>query len=167
MSASRRAGSASVATVVTLAAGVVLTAPAAGAQSGDFPDLGRFSSVDPAAYVRPFSYAERWANGYLFFQTPGGISCAVGASTWCTGPLPAVAVPPGGCGSVDFDNRGFQIRTTPQACVPSSDPLLNPGEKLTNATYDTTCAVSSSLLACITAGNRHGFVLQPSGSWAF
>ncbi|MCK0172796.1 hypothetical protein [Mycolicibacterium sp. F2034L] len=167
-----RAPSAAVAAVIALAVGTALTPPA-GARPADFPDLGRFSSADPTAYMRPFSPAERWATGYLFFQTPGGVNCAAGAATWCTGPLPGVPVPPGGCGSVDADGGGFQIRTTRTPCVPGSPAVLNAGEKLTNDTYDIVCAVGAEdaddaddMVACI-RGDGHGFVLQPSGSRTF
>lgn len=137
------------------------------AQPIGFPPLDQFADANPADYVRPFSYPERWANGYLFFTTPDGISCATGGSTWCTGPLPGTAAP---CASVSQDgpNTGWTIRTTREPCVSAADPILAPGQKLTNPASGVTCAVGADrLVACITGDNTHGFVLQPSGSRTF
>jgi hypothetical protein len=68
---------------IGIAAGIAC--PVAGAQPAGFPDLQRFVDMDAQRFARPFSYAERWASGYVFFRTPDGTSCAIGGSTWCTG----------------------------------------------------------------------------------
>jgi hypothetical protein len=75
--------------VAALASGAA--SPPANAAPDGFPDLTGFTQVDVAAYVHPFSYAERWANGYVFFRTPDGMSCAIGGSSWCTGTFPGLS----------------------------------------------------------------------------
>jgi len=144
--------------------------PQATAQPAAFPDLSQFTAADAGRYVRPFSYAERWANGYLFFKTPDGISCAVGGSLWCTGEFPGRPAGRGGCDSVRHDGGGspqpFAFASNDTACVPTTDAVLGVGQKLTNVVFGITCVVGEGrLTACIQ--NDHGFVLQPSGSWVF
>lgn len=143
--------------------------PTAGADPG-FPDLEQFTEVDAAPYSRPFSYDERWANVYSFFTTPDGLSCAIGPGTWCTGDIPGLpGTDAGACTSVHQtgDDQRFTFSTEDQACEPATDPVLRPGEKLTDWLTGTTCVVGAEqLTACITADDR-GFVLRPSGSRVF
>jgi hypothetical protein len=158
--------------VAAIAAFGAPTAPTAAAQPAGFPDLNQFTAVDAGPYVRPFSYAERWANGYLFFRTADGISCAIGGSSWCTGDLPGRPDQPAGCGNVQSDGgdatRPFVFGSKEGPCVPSTDPVLGAGQKVTNAAFGITCAAGSDgLTACIDTRQEHGFVLQPSGSWVF
>jgi hypothetical protein len=161
--------------VAALAAALTVTvtsAPANAVPPG-FPDLAGFTEVpDPGSYTRP----DRGANGYAFFTTPDGISCAIGSTKWCGGNLPGV-VPSGegtGCPSVVQTNQmasrseSFKFETSDRPCAQPSDTLLNPGQKLTFEAYGTTCVVGEGdLTACIDTWHNHGFVLQPSGSWAF
>lgn len=144
--------------------------PQATAQPAAFPDLSQFTDADSGQYVRPFSYAERWANGYLFFKTPDGISCAIGGSSWCTGEFPGRPARHGGCDSVQHDgvdsSQAFAFASNDSACLPTTDAILGVGQKLTNTTFGITCVVGEGrLTACIQ--KEHGFVLHPSGSWVF
>lgn len=62
----------------------------------------------------------------------------------------------------------FTFGRSDQPCVATADAVLGPGQKLTNDAYGTTCVVGEGkLTACIDTWTNHGFVLQPSGSWAF
>jgi hypothetical protein len=158
------------AAVAFVAAAGAASPPRATAQPDGFPDLNRFTAADPAHYTRPFSYAERWANGYLFFRTPDGISCAIGGSSWCTGDFAGRPDNPGACDSVQRDGdaaaQPFAFGSNDGPCVPTADAVLSAGQKVTNTAFGTTCVVGEGLLtACIQ--NDHGFVLQPSGSWVF
>jgi hypothetical protein len=163
-------------TMAIVAAGAALVAvnllPAANAAPDGFPDLDGFAPVDAAAFTRPFSYAERWTSGYVFFRTPDGISCAIGGSSWCTGALPGLPADQQSlCASVRQGADGsapFRLGQSDQPCVPTADNVLNPGQKLINNTYEITCAVGEdNLTACIDTRNDHGFVVKPSGSWTF
>lgn len=160
-----------VAVACTTAALAATSSPQAGAQPPAFPDLAKFADADPTLFVRPFSYAERWANGYLFFRTPDGISCAIGGSSWCTGRFPGDADQPSGCSSVSQSGDAatpFELKSVADGCATTTDTVLNTGQKLTNATFGISCVVGESrLTACIGAHGEHGFVLQPSGSWVF
>lgn len=149
-----------------------LTCRSAAADPPAFPDLSQFVETDPGQFIRPSSHAERWANGYLFFRTTDGVSCAIGGSSWCTGHFPGRSGRPGTCDNVQNDGsdvaRPFVFGSEDGACVPSSDPVLEAGQKLTNAALGITCAAGQgALTACLDSRNDHGFVLQPSGSWAF
>lgn len=133
-----------------------------------FPDLNHFIEA-PAAdhFTRP---GKMW-NGYAFFRTPSGISCAIGDGNWCYGDLPGLAPDQKSmCTAITRGNPSepFRFKTSDKPCVPASDNVLNPGEKLTFEAYGTTCVVGEgNLTACIDNWHNHGFVLQPSGSWAF
>jgi hypothetical protein len=156
--------------IAFLASAGVVSQPLASAQPIGFPDLTRFTDADAGHYTRPFSYAERWSSGYLFFTTPDGINCAIGGSSWCTGDFPGRPDDPGACDSVQRDGdaatRSFAFGSNYGHCIPTTDALLASGQKLTNAAFGTTCVVGEGrLTACIQ--NDHGFVLQPSGSWVF
>lgn len=150
----------------------VLTAGPTAADPPGFPDPTRFTDVDEARFVRPASHAERWENGYLFFRTADGVSCAIGGSSWCTGDFPGRAHRPGSCDNVQNDGgdatRPFVFGTNDAVCTSSTDPILEPGQKVTNTVFGITClAGSDKLSACLDTRNQHGFVLEPSGSWVF
>lgn len=157
------------AAIAFLASAGVASQPSAVAQPIGFPDLTRFTDVDAGHYTRPFSYAERWSNGYLFFTTPDGINCAISGSSWCTGEFPGRPDNPGACDSVQSGadaTQPFAFGSNDGHCVPTTDALLTSGQKLTNTAFGITCVVGEGrLTACIQ--NDHGFVLHPSGSWVF
>jgi hypothetical protein len=163
-------------TMAIVTAGAALLAvgapPAANAVPDGFPDLAGFTPVDATAFVRPPSYAERWTSGYVFFRTPDGISCAIGASSWCTGAIPGMAAADQSpCASVRQGTDGsapYTLAPSDQPCAATTDRVLNPGQKLANDTYGITCAVGDgNLTACLDTRTNHGFVLRPSGSWTF
>lgn len=146
-------------------------APQANAQPPEFPDLTQFKDVDAAQFSRPFSYPERWANVYSFFRTPDGLNCAIGPGSWCNGNIPGLpSSQSGACASVhqNGDGQQFAFSTDGNACEPTKDKILNPGEKLTDWLTGTTCVVGDGrLTACINTQSNHGFVLRPSSSWVF
>lgn len=158
-------------TAVTCLIGSALLPPRAGAQPVGFPDLNQFRDVDAGQYVRPFSYAERWANVYLFFKTPEGLDCAIGPSTWCTGDIPGLSANQrGSCSSVHQEkgDQPFTFSASDKPCEPTTDKVLSAGEQLTDWLTGNTCVVGENqLTACINAKGAHGFVLQPSGSRVF
>ncbi len=158
------------ATIAFVVSAGVVSPPSAAAQPVGFPDLTRFTDAAPGHFIRPFSYAERWANGYLFFTTPDGISCAIGGSSWCTGEFPGRPDNPGACDSVQRDgdaaSQPFAFGSNDRQCVHAADAMLAPGQKVTNTAFGTTCVVGEGRLTACIQGD-HGFVLQPSGSWVF
>jgi len=150
----------------------VLTARPAAADPPGFPDLTQFADVDAARFVRPDSHAERWENGYLFFRTANGVSCAIGGSSWCTGDFPGRSHRSGSCDNVQNDGgdatRPFVFGTSDAVCLSSLDPILEQGQKVANAVFGITClAGRDGLTACMDRRNQHGFVLEPAGSWVF
>lgn len=147
-------------------------APASAAPPG-FPDLSLFKEVhDGRTFTRP----DKWANGYAFFRTPDGLNCMIGGVRRCSGPLPGLPVQYSGeCAAVlqtheeSSRSEPFKFEEPAKGCVPPTDDLLNIGQKLTlTANHTTTCVVGKDrLTACIDGDGKHGFVLQPSGSWTF
>ena len=160
------------AVLTTIAGLAVLPSTAsAHAQPPGFPDLDAFTEAPANLH---FSRPVRWASGYAFFRTPDGISCMVGSLTRCSGPLPGLpAETNGACPLVlrtyeqATRSAPFRFETTTDGCKPTTDDLLDVGQKLTFTASDTTtCVVGvDRLTACIQ--NDHGFVLQPAGSWVF
>ena len=153
--------------VVGLLCATTLT-PSAAAQPQQFPDLSAFADVSsPSQYSRP----DKWANGYLFFRTPDGVNCMIGAIRTCYGNLPGLGPAQlSACSSViqDDPSAPFRFKQSDQPCAQATDALLNPGHKLTFEARGTTCVVGQDrLTACIDSWHNHGFVLQPSGSWTF
>jgi hypothetical protein len=60
----------------------------------------------------------------------------------------------------------YVLSRPPGECTTARYAPMTAGHKLTDDSG--TCAVGEDdLVACIDADNKHGFVLQPSGSWTF
>ncbi|HEX7824084.1 MAG TPA: hypothetical protein VF477_04195 [Mycobacterium sp.] len=60
----------------------------------------------------------------------------------------------------------YVLEHSDDACASSRAMPIASGKKL--VAKNGTCAVGKDgLVACIDADNKHGFVLQPSGSWVF
>lgn len=176
--------------VVAAAAAILLGAvgaptgsPTAAAAPAGFPDVNAFSPVDPTSHTvgNPRSTT-------VGFTAPSGVVCTWGFSTdpnahdavECGGTVPGIpdSAPDGGstgCAQVKVDGYPAQ-RSGPYViyrhggpCPSSFSSLilpLNVGQKLT-ATNITCVVGAGDLTACIDSGDDHGFVLQPSGSWAF
>lgn len=164
------------------------TAPEARA---DFPNLDGFTAVPPENY---FVTTERASVRSIHFSTPDGIGCMFRASEnitptsrqrlTCDGNVPGIpadaqAAPnvpgiggPIGCpiGTVAQKGDGpFEISRGSWSCGTKPDaPELGVGQKITYG--NVTCAVGDgNVTACEVAmgDQKHGFVLQPSGSTAF
>lgn len=179
----RAVAGAATASVALLALGC----PAAPADP-DFPDLGRFMAVDTG----PFETAStdgKWVK--IDFSTPDGMTCHFdGAASMkdettsqelnCSGQLPDVTyrtTPQMNCQRTDVRARGGLVYyiDEPEAYYEPEGVdclrqvrVLSPGQKLSSGNI--TCVVGEgALTACLDAraGQRHGFVLQPSGSRAF
>ncbi|MUL68268.1 hypothetical protein BOO86_27615 [Mycobacterium sp. CBMA 234] len=143
-------------------------APPSAAQPQQFPDLNAFAEApSPSQYSRP----DKWANGYMFFSTPDGVNCMIGATRTCYGNLPGLTPDQlSACSSVKQDDSSapFRFNRSDQPCAPVTDAPLKSGYKLTFDARGTTCVVGQDrLTACIDSWHNHGFVLQPSGSWTF
>jgi len=133
----------------------------------NFPDLKAFEDVNPA---------DPKLTG-TNFVSPNQIGCVVDLPphhvTVCTGNIPGLpeSVPGTGCGEVRKADQAtadapYVFQRDIGACTTSRAMPLAAGMKLT--AKNATCAVGKNdLVACIDADNKHGFVLQPSGSWAF
>jgi hypothetical protein len=168
------------------AAAVCIGIAACGTAAADptFPDLNSFSAVDPGPYQ-----AHGRGTTSLLFDTPDGLSCSFGSARdmadpdadqhlSCTGKFPArpSPAPPRNdqCALERIDDANgliyhFSSSYTWGPCDawPNVRPL-GAAQKLSSGSI--TCAVGAGdLTACLDtrAGQRHGFVLQPSGSVGF
>jgi hypothetical protein len=180
--------------VLTLAmASAIASAPHAAAQPPPrFPNLDGFTAVPSDGYATTSSTGNPprinfSATNTLVCDFYGGAAPAPQPSQdiKCSGDMPGmddVSFPgaghlrPGDCvvGSVNFKGPGYELsRMSYAGCggnpaaLPYGAKPLGSGQKLTY--LNVTCAVGADILvACLdTTGGDHGFVLQPSGSWAF
>ena len=155
-------------------------APVAGALPPGFPDLSKFSAVDPAPYI----YAGQKGGRIIGFMT-AQLKCSWELSAdpdehygvGCAGDIPGIpeGVPPNKYG-VDCDgiSMGGPVGTSPLYTFsrgngpcppPDGSPRLAVGAKITAANL--TCAVIADGVACIDPIVNHGFVLQHPLSWVF
>lgn len=155
------------------AAGLVLAAcsstPTTASPPANFPDLDAFTTVDAGDYDDL---------GDTKFLSPNEtVNCLLDRgshkSVICLGfqGIPA-SVEGTGCPTVrKADDSGgdvpYVITRSGSGCVTArSVKPMTAGRKLVGK--NATCVVGDNqLVACIDADNRHGFVLQPSGSWVF
>jgi hypothetical protein len=180
--------------VLTLAmASAIASAPHAAAQPPPrFPNLDGFTAVPSDGYATTSSTGNPprinfSATNTLVCDFYGGAAPAPQPSQdiKCSGDMPGmddVSFPgaghlrPGDCvvGSVNFKGPGYELsRMSYAGCggnpaaLPYGAKPLGSGQKLTY--LNVTCAVGADILvACLdTTSGDHGFVLQPSGSWAF
>ena len=161
----------------------------AGAQPAGFPDFGGFTAVSADNY---FATAPTGFGRWVKFSTPYNIECQFNApvgelragiaqSVICSGDMPGLAelplvadtmVPGEGCeiGKVrSSDAEGMWLKRVSTVCGRqfSDGALLGVGQKVSY--LNVTCAVGADqLVACLdTSLGHHGFVLRPSGSYAF
>jgi hypothetical protein len=133
-----------------------------------FPDLNAFEAVDTADYD---------IGGTTFLSPNQQVDCLLDwgpqKSVICHG-FPGVpdSVTGTGCAAVrkpdeSRSDQPYAITRTGNGCVTArSVKPMDAGRKLVG--QNATCVVGKDqLVACIDADHRHGFVLQPSGSWAF
>ncbi len=180
--------------VLTLAmASAIASAQHAAAQPPPrFPNLDGFTAVPSDGYATTSSTGNPprinfSATNTLVCDFYGGASPAPQPSQdiKCSGDMPGmddVSFPgaghlrPGDCvvGSVNFKGPGYELSRMSYggcggnpAALPYGAKPLGSGQKLTY--LNVTCAVGAdNLVACLdTTSGDHGFVLQPSGSWAF
>jgi len=152
-------------TVLVLGLAACSSAPETAVPPANFPDLSAFTPVDPQDYH---------VSG-TSFVSPNQIDCVLDfgphAVTVCSGVIPGVPASQGGCAWAHkadpaATDAPYVLEDSDDACATSLARPIQPGKKL--VTTNGTCAVGDGgLVACIDADNKHGFVLQPSGSWAF
>jgi hypothetical protein len=165
--------------VLYAALALAMSAPgSASAQPPGFPDLNSLADVTDQ-YLGP---AVRNPGPVSLFSTPTGLNCSISNAdnglAHCTGALPGIAGIPAAPGTGACNLGLAQVLAGRPATVshykgdcPSSQPasrVLAPGEKVFAG--GTTCGVTPvGVIACVNNQNNtaHGFVLQPSGSWAF
>lgn len=157
-----------------------------------FPNLDSFTAVPVDGYVttsRPggtprVNFSATNALVCDFYGGPPPVA-QPSQDIKCSGDMPGMDdfsfpgaghLRPGDCvvGSVSFKGPGYELsRMSYSGCdgnpavLPTSGKPLAPGQKISY--LNVTCAVGpDNLVACLdnTSGD-HGFVLQPSGSWAF
>jgi len=155
--------------VLALALAACSPTPEIACPPSRFPDLGAFTAVDPGDYDDL---------GATKFLSPNEeVNCLLDRgphqSVICLGfqGVPD-SVAGAGCPMVrkadESDGDGpYAITQSGNGCVTArSVRPMNAGRKLVGK--NATCvAGKDQLVACIDADHRHGFVLQPSGSWAF
>jgi hypothetical protein len=153
-------------TVLVLGLAACSSAPKPAAPPANFPDLSAFTAVDPNDPKLTSTS----------FVSPQQISCVLdrGAqkSIVCSGNLRGLpdSVPGTGCPAVrkasDSTDTPYAFERSGPECVSSRAMPLGAGRKFVGK--NGTCAVGDGgLVACIDADNKHGFVLDPSGSWVF
>jgi hypothetical protein len=132
-----------------------------------FPDLNEFTDVDP----------KNFDLGGTAFVSPERISCLLDygphRSVVCGGNIDGIAdsVTGTGCPEVRKPEDGpsdapYVISRPDGDCASARFKPITVGKKLKG--HNSTCVVGgNNLVACIDADHKHGFVLQPSGSWAF
>jgi hypothetical protein len=133
-----------------------------------FPDLSAFTAVDPSKYDL----------GGRSFVSPKQVSCVLDhgpqKSIVCSGNnikgMPE-NVKGSGCPIVHrldetTSDTPYSFERVEPDCASSRFVSISAGQKLSGE--NGTCAVGENdLVACIDADMKHGFVLQPSGSWTF
>lgn len=132
-----------------------------------FPDLNAFSPVD----------RKDFKVGGTAFVSPEQISCLLDygphKSVVCGGNIEGISdtVAGNGCPEVRKPEDGprnapYVILQPEGECVTARSMPIATGKKLVGD--NSTCVVGkNNLVACIDADHKHGFVLQPSGSWTF
>lgn len=167
-----------------LVAAVSLTAPVAGADPGQIPDLSGYTAVDIHDYNTYYNYPT--TNGAQFV-TPGGYRCRITYTgranppmkqATCWGALPgtssnavsvfaAMQLDPATFSTVDLtDMEKYTDYKEPRdrTVDPADYKLLPAGSKLTYP--DTgTCAVTEVSTVCVVGD--HGFELSAKGSRVF
>lgn len=143
--------------------------PTASAQPPGFPDLNSLTDVTPD-YI---GINPRDSHGFNFVTAEGGFSCGGSTSgASCSGAFPGLeGIPMGpaqGPCELGFANAfptGGSITRNRGTCDNGgSFRVLNVGQRVSYG--PTTCGVfPGSVTACVSG--EHGFVLQPSGSWAY
>jgi hypothetical protein len=174
---------------LTLAAAGTFAAsiPRAMAAPPGFPNLDTFTPVAIDDFVAPLAHGAVIVN----FSALGTVTCDFYGgpppppgplqNIDCEGAMPGLQnVPltsggpagPEDCvyGVTKATPSGYQLQKgSYSACNaprPVSGKPLTAGQKVSY--LNVTCAAGDQLLACLdTTGGEHGFVLQPSGSWAF
>lgn len=160
------------------------------AQPAGFPSLDTFALVPVDGYFVVDARSPRW----VYFSTPYNVQCDFNgaqdsfnlppqptAAINCNGDIPGLgnvagAAAPGTCptGHVSPGANGqgpgyalSQVAGSNCGAQFARGTLLNPGQKISYK--NGTCAVGADqLIACLdTTNGEHGFVLQPSGSFAF
>jgi hypothetical protein len=174
-------------------ASAIASAPHASAlPPPQFPNLDGFTAVPADGYVSTSATSgipriTFSAGSSLVCDFYGGAAPAPQPSQdiKCSGELPGMDdVPfpganhlrPGDCvvGAVNFKGPGYELSRMSYggcggnpAALPSNGKPLAAGHKVSY--LNVTCATGTdNLVACLdTTSGDHGFVLQPSGSWAF
>ncbi|MCU1695271.1 MAG: hypothetical protein JWR34_1334 [Mycobacterium sp.] len=154
-------------TVLMLGVTACSAAPKTAAPAANFPDLSSFTEETSANFTQS-------GTG---FTAPNEVSCVLDFGpheiTVCNGSIAGVpsSVQGSGCVLVHkadpaTSNAPYVFQHSGAECASSRRPHITTGRKLT--TKNSTCAIGDAgLIACIDTDNKHGFVLQPSGSWAF
>ncbi|MCW2556805.1 MAG: hypothetical protein JWP55_769 [Mycobacterium sp.] len=154
-------------TALVLGLAACSAAPKTAVLPANFPDLSSFTEETSANFTQS-------GTG---FTAPNEVSCVLDFGpheiTVCNGSIPGVpsSVPGSGCVLVHkadpaTSNAPYVFQRSGAECASSRRPHITIDRKLT--TKNSTCAIGDGgLIACIDADNQHGFVLQPSGSWAF
>ncbi|MUL85735.1 MULTISPECIES: hypothetical protein [unclassified Mycolicibacterium] len=109
----------------------------------------------------------------MAFVSPDQINCTIDFkgidSIICGGNVRGIPASVKGTGCPDVRRDGaepYRITRGEDDCVPARYAPMEVGQKLIGERG--TCAVGEGgLVACIEADHKHGFVLQPSGSWTF
>ena len=162
---------------VTPTSSVSIQPVAAPAGLAAFPDFNQFGP----GKIDEYSGKNSHGDPFITFKTDSGLSCfAYLYGTKALGDIECDSKNmPGFPATANGQDRQSKTRTESVLREPSNGPFqfwittskvddsvksLPTGQRL--VVGDTGCAVSDTLLACID-GDRHGFVVSPTGSWAF
>lgn len=139
--------------------GLLSLAPATAYATPAAPDVSTLPTVPDEGF--------RDSVGNLYFQTPGGLLCAIlttERTAGCSGRLPSA---PDGANEVTLTGTGatFEVADAPRfvrASGPAA-PVLAEGHRLVDG--DLTCAVTTGTTSCVTGSPAaHWFVLSADGS---
>jgi hypothetical protein len=170
----RRSVTTGVVAAFAVVSAAVMTPAHAHARPPGFPVLESFV---PITDTGPFEFTWRGGSALSFTTPDGSIACLFDAVASCNGVIPALPTSAsgghtGGCPyvsypDVDIDAAGpYELNAGGGTCPPFLGRPLAAGHRL--VTSSMTCGVGNdNLVACIDSAGKHGFVLQPSGSWAF
>ncbi|MCV7056277.1 hypothetical protein [Mycolicibacterium gilvum] len=149
--------------MIVLAGAAAAVLGASGVASAE-PVLPNINAMPPA---NPKDYAANDGAWYVF-SALDGVTCVLdrgSGSYGCSGPLPAA---PGGANLVTGNaggGVGFANAAQPMYGIVENAPALAPHSRLSFKTVS--CGTDGFATSCINTFNQSGFVISPTGSYAF
>lgn len=153
-----------IALALTGAAAAALVAPGAAAAQ---PNVNAQLNVNAMAPANPKDYSANDGSWYVF-SALDGVTCVLdrgSGSYGCSGPLPAA---PNGANLVTGNvggGVGFANSAQPMYGYVENAPALPPNSRLSFKTVS--CGNDGFATSCVNTLNQSGFVISPTGTFAF